>query len=369
MFFSINFNLSLKIIPFILLIIILVIKNYFENNKIKDEEEEKDWIKPFNIAIFNKSFYIISVIFYFIFLKLNKNKNDTENKNNDLKNSPNNKIDVNNNIIQPIVKFTHKDQKNKALLLSIFCAIFSIPIDTIKIKYKIKIFYSPTVFGFITILLFNYFLFKKKLKKHRQLSILLFCTLNFSLFIYFCSISKKIQEEIFNVFFFSFNSIKFCIYQYIMDNLFISFYFIFFIEGLCFFIPFIIINIIMVFADRNKLSELYNTNMVINNSIHFIVHYLYFLHINFYEAMNCMIMEIFSRGLSTVCFSIRDKKETLSKIIDAVGTGLSLILIFIYEEVIVLNFCEFDKYVQKNLIKRNEEEYNFNDKNISMIEN
>ena len=78
-------------------------------------------------------------------------------------------------------------------------------------------------------------------------------------------------------------------------------------------------------------------------------------------------MEIFSRGLSTVCFSIRD--ETLSKIIDAVGTGLSLILIFIYEEVIVLNFCEFDKYVQKNLIKRNEEEYNFNDKNISMIEN
>ena len=28
----------------------------------------------------------------------------------------------------------------------------------------------------------------------------------------------------------------------------------------------------MIFADRNKLSELYNTNMVINNSIHFIEH-------------------------------------------------------------------------------------------------
>ena len=126
----------------------------------------------------------------------------------------------------------------------------------------------------------------------------------------------------------------------------------------------------MVFADRNKLSELYNTNMVINNSIHFIVHYLYFLHINFYEAMNCMIMEIFSRGLSTVCFSIR--KDTLPKIIDAVGTGLSLILIFIYEEVIVLNFCEFDKYVQKNVLKREEEydiKYDINYENISKIEN
>ena len=369
MFFSINVNLSLKIIPFILLIIIIVIKTFFENNKTKDKAPEIGWLKPFNIAIFNKSFYIISVIFYFIFLKLNKNKNDTENKNNDLKNSSNNKIDTNNNIIQPIVKVAYKDQKNKALLLSILCAILSIPIDTIKIKYKFKIFYSPTVFGFITILFFNYFLFKKKLTKHRQLSILLFCTLNFPIFIYFCCISKKIEEEIFNVFFFSFNCIKFCIYQYIMDNLFISFYFIFFIEGLCFFILFIIINIIMLFSDRNKLSELYNSDMVKDNIIHFIVHYLYFLHINFYEAMNCMIMEIFSRGLSTVYFSIRDKEDTFIIIIHVVGTCLSLILIFIYEEIIILNFCEFDKYVQKNLIKRNEEENDFNYKNVSMINN
>ena len=125
----------------------------------------------------------------------------------------------------------------------------------------------------------------------------------------------------------------------------------------------------MVFADRNKLSELYNIDMVTDNTIHFIVHYLYFLHINFYEAMNCMIMEIFSRGLSSVCFPIRKEDDTIEKIINAVGTCLSLILIFIYEEVIVLNFCEFDKYVQKNLIKRIETEYDFNDMKISMIEN
>ena len=61
-----------------------------------------------------------------------------------------------------------------------------------------------------------------------------------------------------------------------MDNLFISFYFIFFIEGLCFFIPFIIINMIMLFADRNKLSELYDLKMVLENIIYFIVHFLYF---------------------------------------------------------------------------------------------
>ena len=88
--------------------------------------------------------------------------------------------------------------------------------------------------------------------------------------------------------------------------------------------------------------------------------------------MNCMIMEIFSRGLSTVYFSIREKEDTFIIIIHAVGTCLSLILILIYEEVIILNFCEFDKYVQKNVLKR-EEEYDinidFNYKNISMIEN
>ena len=364
MFFSINFNLSLKIIPFILIIIILVIKTYFENNITKDKDPENGWLKPFNIAIFNKSFYIISIIFYFIFLELNKN-DDTENKNNDLKNSPNNKIDVNNNIIQPIVKFTHKDQKYKALLLSIFCAIFSIPIDTIKIKYKIKIFYSPTVFGFITILLFNHFLFKKKLTKHRQLSILLFCTLNFPIFIYFCVVDKT-EEEIFNVFFFSFNSIKFCIYQYIMDNLFISFYFIFFIEGLCFFIPFIIINIIFYFTDIKKFSEYYNLKLLLNNSINFIVHFLYFFHIYFYDSMNCLILEIFSRGLCSVWF--RNTKELIFKIINGISSILSLILIFIYEEVIILNFCEFDKYVQKNVLKR-EEEYDINYENISKIEN
>ncbi len=112
--------------------------------------------------------------------------------------------------------------------------------------------------------------------------------------------------------------------------------------------------------------------MVINNIIHFIVHYLYFFHINFYEAMNCMIMEIFSRGLSSVCFPFKKEYDIIEQIIDVIGTCLSLILILIYEEIIILNFCEFDKYVQKNLIKRIETDYNINDisdKNNNIIEN
>ena len=151
-----------------------------------------------------------------------------------------------------------------------------------------------------------------------------------------------------------------------MNNLFISFYFIFFIEGLCFFIPFIIINIIFYFTDIKKFSEYYNLKLLLYNSIHFIVHFLYFFHINFYDSMNCMILEIFSRGLYSVCLSTT--KELIFKIMNGIITFLSLILIFIYEEVIILNFCEFDKYVQKNVLKR-EEKYDIKYKNISMIQN
>ena len=143
-----------------------------------------------------------------------------------------------------------------------------------------------------------------------------------------------------------------------MNNLFISFYFIFFIEGLCFFIFFAIINIIlliMLFFKENKFKEYYNLKLLLKNSVHFSVHFLYFFHINFYDSMNCMILEIFSRGFCSVIIN----KKVLNKIIDGIISIISIISIFIYEEIIILNFCDFEKYVQKNLLKR-EKEYENN---------
>ena len=358
MFISINVNFSLKIVPFILIIIILFFKNYIENND-KDEKIDEEWLKSLIYAIFKKFLYFFSFIFYFIFIKLNKNEN------NDLKILKNNKLDTNCLIKDPIIKDLYKEEKFKAVLLILLCVFFTIPIDTFKRKYKFKIFYSPTVFGFITILFFNYFLFKKKLDKHKLLSIILFCSLNLPIFIYYC-FNNDISGQFFDLIFFVFTSIKFCIYQYIINNLFVSFYFIFFIEGLCFFIPFIIINIIFYFTDIKKFSEYYNLKLLLNNSIHFIVHFLYFIHINFYDSMNCLILEIFSRGLCSVFFSTTTKLIFI--IINGISSFISLILIFIYEEIIILNFCEFDKYVQKNVLKR-EEKYDIKYKNISMIQN
>ena len=376
MFFSINVNFSFKIIPFILIIIILFIKNCSENEiilfikknnteKIENEIKSK-LLNAFNIAIFNKSFYFFSIFFYLIYIKRNKK----DNKNEDLTHLTSNSIDYNDVLIKPIVKVPYIEKKKKAILLSLLCVFLTIPIDTIKIKNSYKINYSSTVFGFITILFFNYFLFEKKLEKHKQLSIFLFCLFNLPLFICLCiwDKDKNLGFLFFDAVFFITNSIKFCIYQYIMNNLFISFYFIFFIEGLCFFTPFVIINIIMLLiGERKILREYYDLNLLLNNSIHFTVHYLYFLHINFYDAMNCMIMEIFSRGISSVINEINTgiKIET---IIDLIFSILSVIFIFIYEEIIILNFCELDKYVQKSILKR-KEEYENSFKNISMIEN
>ena len=367
MYFSINIKFSYKIIPFILLIGLLFTKNFIENKNSKNKGKESVF-NAINIAILNKSFYFFSVFLYLIYIKQNKNKKDNENENKSLKLLTNNPLYNNYAIIQPIVVVPYKEnKKNKALLLTLFCVFLTIPIDTIKIKNSYKINYSSTVFGFITILFFNYFLFEKKLEKHKQLSIFLFCLFNLPLFICLCiwDKDKNLGFLFFDAVFFITNSIKFCIYQYIMNNLFISFYFIFFIEGLCFFISFVLVNIIMLFINENKFKEYYNLKLLLNNIVHFSVHFLYFFHINFYDSMNCMILEIFSRGLSSVIIT---EKDYLLKIIDGISTILSVIYIFIYEEIIILNFCEFEKYVQQNILKR-EEEYENNFNNISMIGN
>ena len=151
-----------------------------------------------------------------------------------------------------------------------------------------------------------------------------------------------------------------------MNYLFISFYFIYFIEGLCFFFPFVIINIIMFSIKANEFKEeYYDLNLYLYNSINFSVHFLYFFHIYFYDSMNCMILEILSRGLCSFFFS--EKEAEIFKIIDLIISILSVIFIFIYKEIIILNFCEFDKYVEKNILKR-KEEYENDIKNIG-IEN
>ena len=148
-----------------------------------------------------------------------------------------------------------------------------------------------------------------------------------------------------------------------MNNLFISFYFIFFIEGLCYFIFFVIVNIlffIMMFLNENKYKEYYSLKLLLKNIIHFSVHFLYFFHIYFYDSMNCMILEIFSRGFCTVIFT----SDINFKIIDSIYIILSLISIFIYEEIIILNFCGFDKYVLKNILKREKEYENNKEKKL-----
>ena len=236
MYFSINVNFSLKIIPFVLIIIILFIKNINENNKDNNDEkskDKKDLIDAINLTFFNKFFYFFSIFFYSIYLKRNKNENENENenenKNNDLKLLKNIPLYYNDINIESIDKISYKEKKNKAILLSLICVFLSMPIDIIRNKNGYGVFYSSIVFGFITISFFNHFLFKKKLKKHKQLSIFLFCLFNISIFIYFC-FEEDILEEFFNILFFVSNSIKFCIYQYIMNNLFISFYFYFLLK-------------------------------------------------------------------------------------------------------------------------------------------
>ncbi len=242
----------------------------------------------------------------------------------------------------------YKKKYKKALLLTLFCVFLSILIDFIKIKNSFGIYFTSVMYGIITILIFNKFLFEKKLEKHKKLSIFLICLFNFPIFIYYCILETK--QEIFDAVFFIFNSVKFCIYQYIINYLFISFYFIFFIEGLCYFISFVIINIIF-YLNENKYKEYYNLKLLLKNIIHFSVHFLYFFHIYFYDSMNCMILEIFSRGFCTVIFTT----DINFKIIETIDIILSLFFIIIYEEIIILNFCEFDKYVQKNILKREKE--------------
>jgi len=374
MFISLNIKFSLKLIPFLLIIIFLLIKtfiefhNYYNNDDSNDDsshdsnDSKEGWIDSITFVIFKKIFYIFSFILYYFHRKFSKSENQ-EYYNQMIQNENKNMI------LNPILKVYYKKDKLKPIILIIFIFILTILIDTIKIKNESIIYPSPIIFGFITILFFNLFLFKLSLKKHKRLSVFLLFILYFPLFIYYCIFGGEIWDQLISAFFFIINSIKFCIYQYIMNNLFFSLYFIFFIEGICFFFNFIIINIIYYFSFKDNFIKFYKTRNptinIINNFIHFILHLLYFYQINFYDSMNCMIFEIFSRGLF-YSFIITKENTTLC-IIDIVISFLSLISILIYEEIIILNFCGWNDEVKVELEKKEKYEHQNYD-NISMID-
>ena len=176
-------------------------------------------------------------------------------------------------------------------------------------------------------------------------------------------INDNKYESLFNFAYYIVFSIRLLIYQFIMEKYYISFYFIYLIEGIMFFIGLNIINIILLII-KEKFNIYYNTYILIDNGFNFIIHLLYFLIIYFYSPINCILTEIISRSLY-YSFIDNHKDNNIIFISNIIIPILTLIFVLIFEEILVLNFCNLNKNIKKNMEKRETNEF----KNLYEISN
>ena len=340
---------SYKSFYFLILVICFCFKSYdgyhkyLDKNIIKTEKIEKLVCSLFT-AIFDRNFYIFSIILYIIEKKQNQSTKK-EKKNFSFYNF--NKIDY-----SYIKDYRFKLILIKSILLIFICFLISILLYTLKVNNKgFKLYFTSLSFAFITIFFFNFILFHKKIYKHHKIALYIIILFNIPIFIYY-STKTQIERELFNIAYFICYSIIFIIYQFIIEKYYMSVYFIFFIEGLMNFISTIIILIIIIKKEIN--FNFSYKDYIINNIFYFILQLFYLLNIYYFSPIKCLSAEIIARAIIILCFKIYVNKydHFVEMLFDIFLNPLNLIMILIYDEIIILNFCGLDENIQENIIHR-----------------
>ena len=348
MLITFNGIYNFKTYIYLILVICYVIKSLDDYEKFLDQNILKSKKKIYNFysslisAIFDRNFYIFSIIFYII--EQNKIKS---NKNHKKESSINNVgrisfIKGNNNAAKYI----------KSIILIFICFLISIILYTIKISdFHFKLYFTSLSFAFLTLFFFNFILLHKKIYKHHKLSLFVIVLFNIPLFIYYC-FNVEIEREIFNIFYFIGYTIIFIIYQFIIEKYYMSVYFVFLIEGLINFISTIIILIIKI---KNNIEfNLIFKYYIINNIFYFNFQLWNLLNIYYFSPIKCISADIFARALLILCFKIYSNKydHWFEMLFDIFLNPLNLVMIFIYDEIIILNFCGLNENIQENIIIR-----------------
>ena len=349
MLITLNGRFSYKIYFFFILVICYGFKSYDGYDKFLDKNIFSEPKRISNLtcslftAIFDRNFYIFSIIFYLIEKNRIKSTKIIKNESSLHKYKRND---------YSFIKNENNSNNIKSIFLIFICFLISITLYTIKVNNShFKLYFTSLSFAFLTICFFNFILLKKKFYNHHKLALFMIILFNIPLFIYY-SFKVQIEREIFNIFYFIGYSIIFIIYQFIIEKYYMSVYYIFFIEGLMNFISTIIILIIKIQLDI-KFKFIYK-DYIINNIFYFNFQLWNLLNIYYFSPIKCITADIFARALLILCFKIYASKydHWFEMLFDILLNPLNLVMIFIYDEIIILNFCGLNENIKENIIIR-----------------
>ena len=246
--------------------------------------------------------------------------------------------------------------------------------------------YLELKLGFLLLVpLLSIVILKKQLFKHHYLAfgICIIAFLFVCLSTFFYSDRPEPLEQLRHLLFSIPLGLAFVLIKYLYENSFVDSYTFLFYDGiLCIVIPFITIGIISIFKGYDYFEDNMNGVKLLFHDKESVTLFILVVFLSFgYYITNALTIYIFNPSLMVmtdilspifrwVIEVFKDKEYNENKfILIAFFKGLGfLIIIFsalVFNEILILGFCDFDKNIEDNITKRANNEFNENNDNLS----
>ena len=343
--------------------IFCMLANFFlglVRNKISDKVNNYEFL----LSMFINFSYIFGGLIYFISFIRTKTEETKEHA----------IIHKNKNSLNLIYnKGLKKDKKIIFGILFLMSILLSIYIMCISFSFRRTVF-DKRIFYLFFISIFSRFILKSKIYKHQILSL----SLSFiGLIILFLPFLSKINNDdipinIFNIFSAAFYSLFLVLIKYITYSYFLSPYLCLLLVGFFSLIITLIGFILYSLIKNNDLSYIMPKFDSIQNQLG-ITYYLYtflsflfcsllqifsFLVVYYFSPLLLVVTDIISPMLSWALGNIIETESYHDLFFNSIGYFIELIAAFIYNEIIICNFCDFNKYTKKCIEERQNKELN-----------
>ena len=296
--------------------------------------------------------YIFAGMFYFIsYFRVNYNKNNDSSSN----------IENNNSGIVYIYNesIIYNYNPYKIIILIILLSLINGIEDILIIFIGDNNFFEERLYYFFFIPLFSKFILKQNIFKHQYFSLLLAIIGNVFLFIPVCLVFKKedIIPNILNFITGIIYPLFLVIIKFISEKYYISPLKIGLLIGIItIFIHFILYTIysLIVYKDLTFFKDSFDFNPIENKfkiSVYIILLILFNITLNlltllalfYFSPTLIMITDIISPFLLWIAKTIKDGGKINELILNSIGYVIVIFSAFIYNEIIILNFCGLNK--------------------------
>ena len=296
--------------------------------------------------------YIFAGMFYFIsYFRVNYNKNNDSSSN----------IENNNSGIVYIYNesIIYNYNPYKIIILIILLSLINGIEDILIIFIGDNNFFEERLYYFFFIPLFSKFILKQNIFKHQYFSLLLAIIGNIFLFIPVCLVFKKedIIPNILNFITGIIYPLFLVIIKFISEKYYISPLKIGLLIGIItIFIHFILYTIysLIVYKDLTFFKDSFDFNPIENKfkiSVYIILFILFNITLNlltllalfYFSPTLIMITDIISPFLLWIAKTIKDGGKINELILNSIGYVIVIFSAFIYNEIIILNFCGLNK--------------------------